>query len=158
MAVSFIWLVICQDVERNPGPRSLSSPSELSILHLNIRSIRNKRFSIRIWYYMCNWTQLDDKIATKYMYSRIFRTVQCWFWFLWQWYSYLSTNWTFSLWCVPVIKYGSSRELTLFHQNIKSVHNRHSHAQELTLILKSIWILCYYYVYYVIPIFMLLSS
>lgn len=37
-----ILLLVCGDVEKNPGPDTPVSSGELSLLHLNVRSIRNK--------------------------------------------------------------------------------------------------------------------
>jgi len=35
-------ILVCEDVESNPDPKSWNSPSDLSNFHLNIRSMRNQ--------------------------------------------------------------------------------------------------------------------
>jgi hypothetical protein len=36
------WLIVCGDVEINPGPADNPVKGHLSVFHLNIRSVRNK--------------------------------------------------------------------------------------------------------------------
>ena len=61
--IIYILLLLCGDIESNPGPKDQNIYT-LHILHLNVRSIRNKTF--RIWYFMFHW----DESWRKYFRQR----------------------------------------------------------------------------------------
>lgn len=76
LSLSYFLLILCGDIELNPGPQSLGH--SLSILHLNIRSIRTKLEYIKNKFLdfdiLCfTETHLDDTgFVIRYTFSSIF--------------------------------------------------------------------------------------